>query len=80
MQYDACTDLHIFNLYMYVNAYIHGCIWPYIHIYAEFWCPRGVQDFFAVHSHPGIWCMLHQADTAMVQHHPTSMQKAIVPA
>ena len=29
--------LYIFKLYMQVNTYICGCIWPYVHIYALFW-------------------------------------------
>ena len=48
---------------MHINTCIYGCIWPYIPIYAPFWGPIGVRDFFTVHLHPGSWCTLHQADT-----------------
>ena len=30
---------------MQVNACIYGCIWPYIPIYAPFWCPRGAETY-----------------------------------
>ena len=65
---------------MHLNAYIHAFIWPYIIIYAAFRRPRGAQDFFTMHSHPGSWCMLHQASMATVQLYLTSMQRAAVPA
>ena len=56
---------------MQVNASIYGCIRPYIPIYALFWQPRDVQDLLPIHSHPGSWCVLHPADIATVQYHPT---------
>ena len=73
--------MHIcfYNLYIHSNICIYGCIWPYILMYTPFWCPRGARDLFPVHSHPGSWCVLHQAETAMVQHHPTSIQRSVVP-
>ena len=74
-----CIYIYVYNLYMHSNVYIYGCIWPYIVIHAPFWRPRGTQDLFTVHSHPGSWCTLHQADTAMVQCHPTSLQRAVAP-
>ena len=64
---------------MHPNAYIYSYIWPYIPIYAPFWHPRGTQDLFIVHSQPGSWSALHQADTAMVQRHPASLQRAVAP-
>ena len=51
---------------MQLNAYIYGCIWLYITIYALFWCPRGGQDLFPVYLHPESQCALHPADTAAV--------------
>ena len=71
--------IYIFNLLIQVNACIHGCIWPYIPNYTPFWHLRGALDPFSVHSHPGSWCTLHPANTAMVQHHPTSLQSAVAP-
>ena len=49
-------------------------------MYAVFRHPRGVQDLFTAHSHPGSCWALDQADTAMLQCHPTSMQRAVAPA
>ena len=48
-----------------------------IYIYTAFRHLRGAQDLFTSHSYPGSWCILHQADTAMVKHYPTSMQRAV---
>ena len=64
---------------MHPKTCIYGCIWPYIPIYAPFWNPRGVLDLFIVHSYPESWCALHQADTAMVKNHSTSIQRAVAP-
>ena len=66
------------NIYIYI--YIYGCIWPFLIIYSPFWHLRGAQDLFTVHSHPGSWCTLHQADTAILQCHPPSMKRAEAPA
>ena len=41
--------------------------------------PKGAQDLFIVNLQPGNWCALHQDDTAMVQHHPTFLQRAVAP-
>ena len=65
---------------MHLNIYIYGCIWPYIPIYAVFGCLWGMQDTFTMYSHPESWCALYQADTAILQCHVTSMQKAVIPA
>ena len=65
----------MFDTCIYIQIYIYSCIWPYILIYAPFWHPRGAQDLLTAHSHPRSWCALHKTNTAMVQHHPTSMQK-----
>ena len=51
----------------------------HIYLYAPFWHLRGAQDLFPVHSHPGSWCALHQANKATVQCHPTAMQRVVVP-
>ena len=67
------------NLYIHINSSIDGCIWPYIPIYALFWCLRNVQDLLIVHSYPGSCCMLHQANTAMAQHYQTFIQRAVAP-
>ena len=67
------------QLFYDVNTCIYGCIWLCIPIYAPFWCPRGVQGHFIMHSQPGSWCTLHQSDTAMVQRYQTSQQRAVAP-
>ena len=72
--------MYFYNLYMHLNICIYGCVWPYLLIYTLFWHPTGVQGLFTVHLHPGSWCVLHQADTDMVQPHPTSLKKVVVPA
>ena len=71
--------IYVIKLYIHPNAYMYGYIWLYIPIYAPLWHPRGTRDHFIVHSQPESWCALHQADTAMVQNHPTSQQKAVKP-
>ena len=74
------VNICILNLYIHLNTCKYGCIQLYIPIYAAFRCPRGVRDLFTTHLHPVSRCALHQADTAMVQHHPTSTQMAVAPA
>ena len=65
---------------MYINTCIYGCIWLYIYTYVAFRCPRGAQNLFTVHLQPESWCAQHQAETAIVQHHPTSMHRVVAPA
>ena len=73
--------IDIFNTHIHFKAYIYmaayGHVYPYIQHLVR---PRGAQKLFTVYSHPESWCTLHQANTAMVQHHPTFMQRAVVPA
>ena len=71
--------IYVFKWYMHPNACTYDCIWPYIPIYAPFWRLRGLQDQFIVHSQLGSWCMLYQANTAMMQHYPTSWQRTVAP-
>ena len=84
MPIDAINGIYIyiytFILYMHLDTQIYGCIWPFIPIYAVFRHPRGTGDTFTMHSHPGSWCVLYQADTAMVQCHPTTIWRAVAPA
>ena len=65
---------------LYAFKCVYGCIWSKIPIYTAFGCPRGAQDTFTAYSYPESWCTLHKADTAMVWNHPTSMQRAVIPA
>ena len=70
MQYNAY--IYILNLNIHFYALIYGCIWPYIPIYSAFKHFRGAGDTFTVHSHPGSWCMLYQADIATVKRNLTA--------
>ena len=71
--------MYVLNLYTQVNTRTFGCIWPYIPIYAPFWCLRDAQDLFPMYLHPGSWCPLQPADTAMVQYYLTSLEVVVVP-
>ena len=75
-----CIYIYIPNFHIHLNVCIYGCIWPYIPMYAANRCLIGVQDTFTVHLHPRSWCIVHQANVAIVQHYPTSMQRAVAPA
>ena len=60
-----------------VYAFKYMYIWLCMAVYTANRHPRGVQDTFTVHLHLESWCVLHQADTDMIQHHPTSIQRAV---
>ena len=61
---------------MHVNIAVYGYIYPYIqHLGVQV-----VLNTFTVYSHPGSWCTLHQAHTAIIHHHLAAEGYSINPA
>ena len=63
------------RIYMSMRVYMaeYGHIYPYMYYFGAQEVPKTYSQCI---SHLGSWCTLHQADTAIVQCHPTSMHIA----
>ena len=42
--------------------------------------PKSANNSFKVYQYSGSWCILHQADTAMVKPYPISIQRSAAPS